>query len=344
MLLNPSRIREGFSRDVAPESRTGVHVGRDGWLFWVGRRGEMCRLYRDGVRVRLAVWRWTKLIERRRARAQALGSRYFHVVAPEKLSVYDDRLARPFLDGTEGIGSRLARSVLASPAAECWIDLLGRLRAARDHGPNLYHKTDTHWAYAGALIAAETVCSALGITPPRHISEPKALDPVDFTFDLGTKLRPPVVERLSPETIQIHAARVEENALARIRREPGMANAPGFHVGSRMVLRTGHPEAAPLRVVLFGDSYSSEYGFTLGVMLAESVAELHSVWSANIDWAYVERVRPDIVIGEIAERFLRKVPNDRFDADAFAAERVARRRAPGVVAPLARLVRRAIGR
>jgi alginate O-acetyltransferase complex protein AlgJ len=304
----------------------GVHVGRDGWLFWLGRQGEMLSLYRGGWRVRLGVWAWTRLVARRRRRAAALGARYLQVVAPDKLSVLDDRLLPPVLAGRRGIGARLGDALARGPAAESWVDLLAPLRAEAVREV-AYLRTDTHWTYAGALAATRAVTAALGTRPAPILDAPTTLAPHDLTFDLGRKLTPPASERLLPHVIPNQARRVEENVLVTLRRGQ-VGHNPGLHVGSRLVYANASPEAAPLRVVLFGDSYAAEEGYTLGVMLAECVSELHSVWSASIDWDYVARVKPDVVIHEIAERFLRRIPSDRIAIDAYAAARAARDGAP----------------
>jgi alginate O-acetyltransferase complex protein AlgJ len=60
-------------------------------------------------------------------------------------------------------------------------------------------------------------------------------------------------------------------------------------------------------------------------MLAETVAELHFVWSASVDWSYVERVRPDVLVCEMAERFTARVPSDDFDLAAHQGALIAER-------------------
>lgn len=117
------------------------------------------------------------------------------------------------------------------------------------------------------------------------------------------------------------ARRVEANALVRYREETEPERIGGVFVGSRVVLRN-EGAADPRRLLIFGDSYSYEAAPRLTTMLAETFGEVHAIWSADIDWAYVRAVKPDIVLFEIAERFLRRVPTDRFRVDAFAARRV----------------------
>ena len=141
-----------------------------------------------------------------------------------------------------------------------------------------------------------------------------------FTFDLGEKLTPPVDEDYLAYDFPRRAERTEANALVRIREAGRAVRLRGLFVGSRVVL-TNRQAPDPRRVVLFGDSYIYSPGARLTAMVAETFAEVHAIWSANIDWTYVETIEPDVLIFEIAERFLRQVPTDRIRIDAFAEQR-----------------------
>jgi hypothetical protein len=46
-------------------------------------------------------------------------------------------------------------------------------------------------------------------------------------------------------------------------------------------------------------------------MLAETAREVEFVWSSNLDWAYIKRAKPDIVVYELVERFMTIVPSDQ---------------------------------
>ena len=45
-------------------------------------------------------------------------------------------------------------------------------------------------------------------------------------------------------------------------------------------------------------------------MLSETFRNVHFVWSTGLDWDLIERIRPNIVITEIAERFMSTLPKD----------------------------------
>jgi hypothetical protein len=46
-------------------------------------------------------------------------------------------------------------------------------------------------------------------------------------------------------------------------------------------------------------------------MLAETAREVEFIWSSNLDWAYIKRAKPDIVIYDLVERFMTIVANDK---------------------------------
>ena len=53
--------------------------------------------------------KWVKLIEARAARLERRGIQYVHLVIPEKLSVYDNKLREPIVDWKLSPALRLAR-------------------------------------------------------------------------------------------------------------------------------------------------------------------------------------------------------------------------------------------
>jgi hypothetical protein len=302
------------------KSGSGVAVGHEGWLYWVGRAREVEAFYGDTATSRRILRRWARLIGLRARRLDRLGIRHVHTVVPDKLAVYPDLLGRPFPGLDDPPGVRLARLVAQDRAAPM-VDLLTPLLATRADEP-VYLRTDTHWTYRGYLTAYRALCEALSAPVAEHVFAGTSARE-RFTFDLGEKLSPTIDEEYVAYDFPRRAHRTEANALVQVR-ESGQAVRPrGLFVGSRVVLT--NPEAPdPRRVVLFGDSYIYSPGARLTAMLAETFAEVHAIWSANIDWGYVEAVRPDVFIFEIAERFLRQVATDRIRVDAFAEARARR--------------------
>lgn len=291
----------------------GVHVGRDRWLFWLGDVGQVPRLYRRGPRDLLRIWRWRRLIARRTRRLGRLGVAYLQVFVPDKLTIYPDRTARRLADPRRSFALAMART----PGV---VDLVAPLRAARSSGET-YLRTDTHWTHLGYVTAYRTLCAALGVAPAPAVLDAAPLAPVDVLLDLGSKLTPAETERFTPAEFARAARRTEVNALAAYREaRHGEAFAPGFQTGSRAVYRNT-AATDPRSVVVFGDSYAFHHQ-GLGPMLAEAFAEVHLLWSSGLDWGYIERVGPAVVVHETAERFARMFPRDGVDVEGLSEARV----------------------
>ncbi|WP_232630734.1 alginate O-acetyltransferase AlgX-related protein [Methylobacterium sp. Leaf118] len=295
-----------------------VHVGREGWLFLTaGSNNVVGQFSRSGF-MRRRVRGWKRLVVERVRRCETLGARYLHVVVPEKLSVYDHRLA-PGLRVAVRLSPalRLRRSLFwHRTARRACLDLVTAFRAARDER-DLYHRTDSHWSFEGCDLAHRLICAAVGAEPGDLSVEPDQW--MERAGDLGDKFDPPVTESWPIRTLPMRAERVHASPIVQVREQAGRAET--LHVGAHVIFRNRAEGVDPRRVVLFGDSYSHFAPILLTAHLTQSFAEVHFLWSSSLDWGYLERVRPDIVIGQMAERFMFRVPDDRFDLEAYAKER-----------------------
>jgi hypothetical protein len=136
-------------------------VGRDGWLFYkpgcdemVARSGRPVSLTNDPV---TAIVAWQEALAAR-------GIRLLVVPAPNKESVYPDRLTRRFPAG-QGVMSPGTRSLLTrlKAAGVEYVDLFevfGQARAGTTAAP-LYLAQDSHWSPAGVALAAKVVARRL---------------------------------------------------------------------------------------------------------------------------------------------------------------------------------------
>lgn len=295
-----------------------VHVGRDGWLFLTAGSNNVVGQFSRSRLMARRVRGWKRLLLSRLRGCDALGAQYLHVIVPEKLTVYDHKLS-------EGLAVkvrlspawRLRRSLFwHRRARRACLDLVGTFRSLRD-ARDLYYRTDSHWSFEGCAAAYRLICAACGAEPRDLSSEPQ--ERREMAGDLGSKLTPPQTELWSIRSIQHHAERIHASPIVRLREQTGRADT--LHVGAHVVFRNETPGIDPRRVVLFGDSYAHFAPIMLTAFIAETFAEVHFVWSSSLDWGYLTRVRPDLVIGQVAERFMFQLPDDRFDLDAYAADR-----------------------
>jgi alginate O-acetyltransferase complex protein AlgJ len=119
-------------------------------------------------------------------------------------------------------------------------------------------------------------------------------------------------------------ARIHANPVVVLKERLGLTNEAGLHVGSHVVFR--HKQAQRReRLVLFGTSFS-DYRLEcslLTFLAALFFREVHFVWSTDLDLDFIARLRPDIALLEMPERFLTFCPADRFDLAAHAGRLVA---------------------
>ena len=287
-----------------------VHRGHDGWLFLTGGSNAVATLYdrESGHLPDSALTRWRDAIMERQSRCDALGARYAHLVVPEKLTIYGHKQAEPLVDPDLSPALRLRTLFPGGAARHGHVDIIDLMRAHRDE-MDLYWRTDTHWSPLGCLLGYELLCESLGLEPNADLVHRPFVEDMRL-LDLGSKLTPPVHEPIREVTWRRDASRVYANGVVRLLEAHELGGE--IHVGAHAVFE--NPRARnDCKMLLFGDSFSGVGPFFLTAALAETVRELIFVWSSNVDWTFVARAKPDILVTEIAERYMALPPNDRFN-------------------------------
>jgi hypothetical protein len=287
-----------------------VYEGQDGWLFLIGGSNSIGALYDrnapllDDAKLR----QWVKLIEGRARRLERMRIEYVHISIPEKLTLYDNKFHDPpIVDWRLSPSMRLREMMQRSPYARVWLDLVDPFRAARDD-IQLYYRTDTHWTPEGCFLAYKLLCEKIGIAPELTLlARPRR--EVESVLDLGLKMEPLVYEQLRLYDFTKDSQKTYRNVIAQYL-DTVTANAL-VHVGSHIRYKNSNPSAANKKILIFGDSYASQRPDGLTAMLAETAREVEFIWSSNLDWAYIKRAQPDIVVYDLVERFMTVVANDR---------------------------------
>ncbi|MHB2211754.1 alginate O-acetyltransferase AlgX-related protein [Methylobacterium sp. CM6257] len=320
---------------MASSNTDHIHVGKDGWLFLKTGTNDVLGQYERPEETTKLIWQWRSLVTTRERRLRAMGILYRHVVAPEKLMIYDHRLdgldivptaspAYRLLHSEPSLGNRPRRGLRGLYAGwrrrrrwrETCIDLVTPMRAGRD-AAELYCRTDTHWSFDGCYLAYAEICRALRAEPRVELRNRPSFE-TDHDGDLGSAFDPPRRARSRTVLMQQDAVRTYASPIVEAREKAGLLHT--LHVGAHVVY--GNENATdPRRLVLFGDSFSHVMPYMLTIMLAETFREVHFVWSTSLDCSYVERVRPDIVLTEVAERFMVQLPDDSFSLDDYVQER-----------------------
>lgn len=305
---------------VAPMSNDTVHVGRDGWLFLVGGSNSVEDFYKkNSAFTDELAQAWVELLRARNERMTERGIDYFHIAAPEKLSVFNKYYDGELEDPDGGPICQLRNNYLG--AVPSLVNLVDYFRQGAESGTNLYWKTDTHWSCYGAYAAYQMLLSRLG-DPLRDDLLGYPGTEGEAVLDLGGKLNPPIFEKARWLNLERHSVRRYANELVRFKERNNLIDEPHLHSGSHVIFENRTAAAIDKVVVLFGDSFSEYRPQLLTGMLAETYREVHFIWNSNIDDEYVKQVKPDIVLTELAERFMVQLPTDDLDISSFAKERI----------------------
>lgn len=295
-----------------------VAIGEDGWLFLVRGSNDFLSFFLEKGTARRAAERWLTICQRRQQSLKQRGVDYLHLMVPEKLTIHSEKLPWQ-LDRNNSPGlvfSRLAKRA----GLECCVNIFDIFRQNRNT-LQLYFKTDSHWTHAGAFLAYQMLCNAMGIVPRNELLK-RPFNRGRLVLDLGAKLPTPLQEEASFYKFVEEATLVERGPLVEFKERTGRVNDAGLHVGS--LVRYENPQApVKKRVLLFGDSFSECRQHLLSGLLAETVSEFCFIWSTNLDYGYIDRFQPDIVICAMTERFMRSAPEDDFELNTYVDKRLA---------------------
>lgn len=279
----------------SPSAR--VVLGRDGWLFYAGNDIVEDYLGRRQLSER-ELDTWERTLAERRIQLDRQGASYLFVVAPDKTTIYPEHLpsglASRRMTTFDQINERLGEGDDSSFFA--MIDDLRREKSSAQ----LYYKTDTHWTTAGLQAAEAAVMARIGRRGP-------ASAPVEGVAavrggDLARMLNGPAE----------YAETIMRSVPAALRDPLGAEEVVSWRdesIGQTVsvaTVRFAGPEHGD-SVLMFGDSF----GRNLAPYLAAHFAVLTFVPMHPDAAAFarlVDRFRPDLVIEERTERYLKYPP------------------------------------
>ncbi len=164
----------------------------------------------------------------------------------------------------------------------------------RDH---LFRRNDSHLAEPGNYFLAEGIAGQLGydatmVPPPGQPLE------VTQIGDLGNKFDPPLAERFVELRPSGPAAEIVSQSVDAEGRSSGMQ--------WESLSNTAQIDK---RVLLFGNSYvDAPVSWAMGPILSKMFRSLRFRWTSEIDATEVDGFKPEIVIFQTCERFLRRPP------------------------------------
>lgn len=301
--------------------KNGVIIGKDGWLFLAGGINNPLYYYNDpNFFADTTCKKWRDLLCNRKRQLANMNIEYLHLFVPDKIGVYSEYTSQTFSHFESHPISKLF-TYYSNDFSSFVINPIPYFNEVKQ-SHLLFYKTDTHWTFWGCYTAFNLLITQLKLDIPARLLEHSVVE-IERLWDLGAKLDIKKTEISEAHYFVKTAKREYINSLVDYKEKHGLNNEAGLHIGSNVVFLNDSKDIIQKKVVIFGDSFCEYRPVFLTAMFAEIFAEVHFVWSTSIDYEYIARVQPDIVISEIAERFMNRVPDDTFVLSKYVDDKMA---------------------
>ena len=298
-----NKVRWSVFKD---QNTRSVLIGKDGWLFYT--HAQMIDHYSGLLQFTPEqLHDWQVLLEKRRDWLARRGIAYLFVVTPDKHTIYPEDLpdwvkkVRPLTKLDQFVAYMRTNSTVFVLDQR---DVL--LRAKQTHPT--YYKTDVHWNYIGGFVAYQELMQALAEQRP-------GLEPLSFTdFTLTNCVPAPGALAKGGDLAKILGLSMIESNYFELIPKPGM---PQFTFKEPPPERvhdprfTNNPQAKG-RMIIFHDSFALNWIKFLGYQFNQ----VTYLWQYDLNPAYIEQDKPDIVVTEMNERFF----NTEHPAKMMASE------------------------
>lgn len=260
-----------------------VLIAKQDWLYYTGENNiadfECTAPFSaeelQTIRSQLLGWK---------AQLEERGIHFYVVIAPNKETIYPQYLPDQVQTGRKGCRIDQVMDVLQDASLSV-LDLRAALQSAAQTD-QVYHRTDTHWNDTGALLAAQMIMSLVSrdfskVTSPTI--DDFYRDPQPFSGDLAAFLPPD--DRFIEQAVFLRpsnpaAVKIEEGSDHTI-----IASLPGSDLPTALVFRDSFCDA----LIPFLSAHFSRVVFAS---------------SFSVDLDLIDREKPDVVIFEIAQRYL----------------------------------------
>jgi len=278
-----------------------VMIGRDGWLFYsVDQTLEDIRATTLFKPAQLQAWR--SLLECRRDWLARSGIRYLLVIAPDKHTIYPEKL--PAWIHQVGPTTKLDQfmTYMKAHSTVPVLDLRPALRRAKQHAVT-YLIADTHWNQYGAFVGYQELIRTLSCQLPGLEPLPLSAFSTSTNTESGGDLAAMLAE----------ATTLENNCPVLQPRPPLVPLRPAADKADSRWLTTENPDRIG-RAVLFRDSFSQRWVPLIGYHFNKVIYCWHYHWNRQL----IEKEQPNVVIDELNEHFFYQQEPDKLKlADAL---------------------------
>jgi len=281
-------------------STRDVVIGKDRWLFYTAD-DLMEQHIGANTFTPVELERWVQVMEADRDWLATRGIAFYILIAPDKNTIYPEKLPdypRGKVTRIDQLAKRLRSSTLE------FIDPREALFRAKAAGEMVYFAGDSHWLERGAFVAYQMLMAHMQTRFPAL----KPLTLSDYNISYG-----------APEAadLAVHLA-LERNLHYEVERmTPKMSHQLALRMTifrpdwSWRITQNKTDLVDRPRLLIFGDSFTD---YVLGpYMLYETFRD--SVWTyaygsnrGTLDFNLVKEMKPDIVVVQLAERYLHLSP------------------------------------
>lgn len=278
-----------------------VLLGRDGWLFYARESHTVDEMdYYRAVKPfspgELEHWRLT--LEERRRLLEQQGIRHLLVIAPNKSTIYPEKLPARIHPPQRPNRLDQLLDYLKTRSPVSVLDLRPALLKAKNNreGFHIYHKTDSHWNDYGAYIASTEILNHF--SPQRSNTRPLPLQ--RFCIVPRNRVGGDLAILLYMQKREFREERIGFHPTPPFHARPAPLN-PHIPANPAFVA-TESPSATLPRAILVHDSFAE----ALKPWLADHFSRLVSIhdWNMGFYPNVIAAEKPAIVIDEMAERFL----------------------------------------
>ena len=281
-------------------------VGKEGWLFYTGNsviddyQGQSSLSLNDLEKCKA-------VLEAKRAYLKSRGVEYLFVVAPNKQSIYPEYLPDGITKGENGTFLDQLVEYLKVNSDVPFLDLRAQIKSHKNDEYILYSKTDTHWnglgAYYGYNAIASHVSTLFPSVKPRSFRKSEITKNLTRGRDLAAMMG--VEDYVKEEFINLSS-------------DVELVKLSYKHSKSRIPLLTKANNPDLPMAVMFRDSFTTN----LVQYLSKDFSEIKYIWdywdfSTDIE-KIINENNPNIVIEEMAERFVNKIRKDNPQINSFS--------------------------
>lgn len=284
-------------------SNDTAQIGRDGHLFLTGGTNALRDQYQwptdQNGRVFLeeTAQQWVTAFQTNNRLLHEMGIPFLQVVIPEKLTSLR-HLAPVPIEGPTPLYARIDQLMDGEPYYVSFLEMFDNW----DFEISGWQRNDTHCSPAGSLAMARAMLAAL------PDCDPAILDGVQLTgekYENGD-----LADKFFDIPLWDRHYTPAPGTLGEPIVELAYRHSPGNFVGSHHIWTNKN---APIhkKIVVFGNSFfggSVENPARLSWWFSRLFSEYHLRWENTVDIEYINDVRPDYVVAQTIERFLKRPP------------------------------------